>query len=74
MTNQILAFLFCFIRELTLLPPLPGSNLSYFYWYEKVVLSEAFSLFLLRKHFITEFFFKKKSGDVNGVKVWVGGV
>ena len=29
-----------------------------------VVISE-FSLFLLRKHFITEFFFKKKSGDVN---------
>jgi hypothetical protein len=31
----------------------------------EVVYPGLFSLFLLRKHFITEFFFKKKSGDVN---------
>ena len=31
---------------------------------KSVVESEAFSLFLLRKHFITEIFLKKKSGDV----------
>ena len=31
----------------------------------EVVISGALFLFLLRKHFITEFFFKKKSGDVN---------
>jgi hypothetical protein len=28
-------------------------------------VSAAFILFLLRKHFITEFFKKKQSGDVN---------
>ena len=33
--------------------------------YETVVWSGLFSLFLLRKHFITEKKFKKKSGDVN---------
>jgi len=31
----------------------------------EVVITGLFSLFLLRKHFITEIFFKKKSGDVN---------
>jgi hypothetical protein len=30
-----------------------------------VVIIRALFLFLLRNHFITEFFFKKKSGDVN---------
>jgi hypothetical protein len=31
----------------------------------RVVVTGLFSLFLLRKHFITEIFFKKKSGNVN---------
>ena len=30
-----------------------------------VVIAGLFFLFLLRKHFITEIFFKKKTGDVN---------
>ena len=32
----------------------------------QVVMSVEFSIFLLSKHFITEFFLKKKSGEVKG--------
>ncbi len=38
---------------------------THIHTHTQVVESEEFSLFLLRNHFMTEFFFKKKSGEVN---------